>query len=246
MIPTNTNTESDIADDHSSVILIQGDSIPLPRKEVNYTDTWIYKLRTQLESKHVVALAQSEKTTRDLHPENQAHRKRELENYKPSTIIIQLGIVDCAPRYFSWPEIQIVRTFPSDFLSQMTRHVAVRLRTRSGHRAYTSEREFKSNIENYFERAERIGVNRIFIIEILPASRKYLDKNPNVDEAICTYNQLIREAVSNFELAEAVKPLDVGDKPSKKIVDKYTLSDGYHLNRSGHDAVFENVVQQFE
>lgn len=245
MNTSDTNTNDGAAGEDADIILIQGDSVPLPREDVNYTDTWIYKLRTHLSSRHAVSLAQSEKTTRDLHPDNEIHRKRELENYNPAEVILQLGIVDCAPRYFSWPEIQFVRAFPIDFVSQMTRHLAVRLRRRSSHRSYTSESDFESNLTRYLERGKRQGVHRMLFIKIVPPSNKYLDKNPAVGDAIQTYNRLIQNVVNDYELAEAIDPIDSEGSPSTDVVDEYTLSDGYHLNKKAHQSIFETLSEYY-
>lgn len=80
-------------------IILFTDSLALPRmvpEVTSYEDTYPYLLRKEFE-----VFQYSRGGTRIVDLSDQAPY---YQQYKPDCVIIQSGIVDCAPRAFSWNE----------------------------------------------------------------------------------------------------------------------------------------------
>tara|TARA_B110000238_G_C15880385_1_gene333194 strand:+ start:155 stop:559 length:405 start_codon:yes stop_codon:yes gene_type:complete len=81
-------------------ILCVGDSLGMPRNGIPYDCTWFYFLNQMHSIHEYVPRFQRAMTTDNLVGSNKSDF---LENYSPDIVIMQLGIVDCAPRYL--PEL---------------------------------------------------------------------------------------------------------------------------------------------
>lgn len=226
----------------NDLLLIQGDSLPLPNETVPYRRTWPGLLRREIgDIVDVVNRSSSEKTTDDLSSSDRVHHRRELEYYEPRYVILQIGLVDCAPRYFSRFGKEILDLLPSETSSALF-FVAKKLRQRSTRRAYVSKRSFRENIEQYLRRASKIGdLKQVVFVEILTASEKYKKKNPNVDESIQDYNEIINAVTDSFDFASIVSPLADSQEEEQQLVDEMTLGDGYHLNSEGHTRMYDRL-----
>ena len=73
-------------------ILCIGDSLTLPRNGVNYEDTWFYLIKQNFLNFEFISSFKRAITSNILNEHDS------LELYSPDYAIIQLGIVDCAPR----------------------------------------------------------------------------------------------------------------------------------------------------
>ena len=80
-------------------LLLFTDSSALPRRSPEityYEETYPYMLK-----KHFDVVQYSREGTRIVDIAEQAHY---YQQYKPDIVILKCGIVDCAPRAFSWNE----------------------------------------------------------------------------------------------------------------------------------------------
>jgi len=227
-------------------LLIQGDSLPLPRPSVAYEETWPGLLQANTREYEVVNRSQSEKTTADLASDNQNHHGRELEFYEPEIIVLQVGIVDCAPRYLSRTSKELVKALPSEILTTGSIYAARGFRRRSPRRAYVSESEFRENLRAYFQRARDAGVAEVISVKILSAGEKYRDRNPVAVEPIREYNTAMDDIAGEFDRVTVLHPLADSAEREEAIVDEFTVSDGYHLNADGHERLYERIVAQLE
>jgi lysophospholipase L1-like esterase len=166
---------------------------------------------------------------------------RELELYLPRTIIIQIGIVDCAPRKLSRREKEFVTAIPVDLLSRAVNHVMTRARARSRRRAYVPKDRYQENLKGFLKRASDDSVENVVIVKILTAGDNYTQKNPTVGEAIRDYNAVIDDIDDTFEFVTALRPLSDDGEAEREVVDEHTIDDGYHLNRKGHERLFERL-----
>lgn len=230
-----------VASDLKDILLIQGDSLTLPRNSVAYIDTWPGLLQRNLVQFHTVNIAQSEKTTADFSGDLEAHHKRELEYYEPQTIVVQVGIVDCAPRYFRKWEKELLDLVPVDSISSGVFFLVKHLRSRSEKRAYIDQSTFKSNLESYCHRAQKAAVDRVVLVKILQAGKKYSTKNPRVERSITQYNSIIDDVAKQFSSVETLRPLADDPATEKELIEDCTLLDGYHLNKNGHQRLFERL-----
>lgn len=231
--------------DIDDVILIQGDSLTLPREGVPYSKTWPHRLgRESKDGYEIVNISQSEKTTADLSPETRVHKMRELEYYQPRKVVIQLGIVDCAPRYFRKSTRELLDLIPVKEISGGIFFMTKNLTERSEKKSYVSEKEFLKNLTEYLRRSEQTNtVNDVIFVKILSASQKYERKNPNVGSAIRKYNHIIDDLSAEFECARSVRPLADSALKERELVDRMTLEDGYHLSADGHLRLYQRLRQ---
>lgn len=226
----------------TDIVLIQGDSLPLPRGPVAYEDSWSAKLRDHLPASHVVNRSESEKTTDDMTVDHPIFAPRELELYSPSTVIVQMGIVDCAPRYLSRAEKEFIISIPVSIVSRGVNHVLTQLRSRSRSRAYVPEDRFRANLRGFLGRATEVGVEDVVLIKILTAGEKYTAKNPTVGDAITDYNAAIDDINAAYDFVTAVRPLADTVDAERATVDECTIEDGYHLNNDGHERLFSRLT----
>lgn len=226
----------------SDTLLIQGDSLPLPRQTVPYDETWPGRLRRESAFTHVVNRSQSGKTTDDLHAEKVRFPNRKLEAYDPEVVVLQIGIVDCAPRLLSKTEKDLITAFPFQRIARVGSHLLKRARGRSRERTYVSEPDFETNLRDFLRRTEAVGVEDVVVIKILTAGEKYTAKNPNVQSAIRAYNEVVDAVVSDFPEAQTMRPLADSETEEAEIVDTHTLDDGYHLDSSGHRRIYDRLT----
>jgi hypothetical protein len=155
-----------------TMILCITDSIAMPRDGVEYEDTWIARLRQHRYPESVVAHSQRAATTHKLHT-------HVLYHYRPDTVVTQLGIVDCAPRYFRNAERWILRAVPhrakSTYMSLLKR-----LRTRRSSRRKVSVKQFRTNVSQFYRAASSEGID-IITIAIAPPTSQFVSKSPYID-----------------------------------------------------------------
>ena len=83
-------------------ILCVGDSLGLPREGVSYEDTWFYELVNKYREDHFIYKFKRGLTSEYLIGLYGKEYKGEFSSfYMPDVVIMQSGIVDCAPRYIN-------------------------------------------------------------------------------------------------------------------------------------------------
>lgn len=226
----------------SETLLIQGDSLPLPRQRISYADTWPARLRASSPFSDVINRSRSGKTTDDLHRDNVRFPRRSLEAYDPDTVVLQIGIVDCAPRLLSQTEKDLLTACPFDRLSHFGGHFLKWARDRSRDRTYVSDGDFEANVRHFLDRAEQIDVDEVVVLKILTAGEKYTAKNPEVQSAISAYNDRLDAVAADYPVVETMRPLAPTESEEAAIVDDHTLDDGYHLDAAGHERLYDRLL----
>jgi hypothetical protein len=215
-------------------ILVNGDSLGLPREGLRYEDTYPALLADSLADKDVVVINRCQgcacMTSLD--------RKDALEFYAPRIAIVQLGIVDCAPRLFREGGIErkVMMLMPGKLRKWYIAFVK-KTRSRSSRRAYTDVTRFIQVAENYCRRAESLGCAVIFI-PIACASERYLSMNAGVDKAIDRYNAALAEMVER-QSAEARLLPAISDEDQANY---FIAGDGYHLAAGGGRDVCQKLL----
>lgn len=128
-------------------VLIITDSLSIPRVNVSYEETYVYKLKEKFKDIEFFHLGFGGATMKDMH--------KQLGHYyvlKPELIFIQCGIVDCAPRAFS--------KFESNFITKIKFNTILRPFTkfikRIRNHNYTSKGDFKKYIKNMHIKAKTV------------------------------------------------------------------------------------------
>lgn len=217
-------------------ILIVGDSLGLPREHMSYENTWPFLLSSKLTNYHFIFRLQRALTTKII---NSGLSEDWLEFYSPKSIILQVGIVDCSPRYIKngGLTMKILAVLPP-FLKAIFWKIIKQFTNRKSKYADVSIKDFQTNIVKYINRCENLGVERIFIIKIARSGSKMIKQNPKIIKQIDLYNGVFDRVANGKNNCTLISTLE-------KANDNYFLEDGYHLNEYGNKQVFEEIVKYY-
>lgn len=228
-------------------ILAIGDSLTLPRgKDVYYEDTWFYKLKQKFSNYDFFPLFKRGITTNVLVEwgggdadtiEEFPYGADCLEHFIPDIVILQLGIVDCAPRLLNNTERVILKRLPK-YLANSYIKVVKKYRKRKLSNTFVSPQKFESNLLNYLDRCKRNIVEKVLIIKIPIPTKKMIDKNPLILKNVTIYNKIYDSLAKKYSFVKCLNPLS----PSKYDINIYT--DGYHPNKEGNEFVFKSLEQE--
>ncbi|MCI5117464.1 MAG: hypothetical protein D3913_05805 [Candidatus Electrothrix sp. LOE1_4_5] len=170
-------------------LLIITDSLGYPRitpEIVNYDETWCHLLSKQYDAYQfsfggatvLLLLKQA---------------KGYLQLYRPDIVIVQAGIVDCAPRALTKKENYLINKYwiTRKLMRICAGKIIPVLRKRNI--AYTSLSQFEKSVLEF----KKLFHNKLFWVGILPAGIDYEQKNPGIKNRICVYNQIVRDYIEN-------------------------------------------------
>jgi hypothetical protein len=194
-------------------ILILTDSLGLPRLKpelCSFEETWPIVLKNKYPNIHQVSIgaATSQVILKQINYQ---------KAFNPDVVILQVGIVDCAPRFMSRKELDItygLGSFGKGLRFLFNRNWIKKLRNIS----YTHEVEFEKNIIDI----KKSFTCPVITIDILPADEGYERLLPGVTNKISAYNNILKQ---HFEYL--VESKDV-------INHKGIMTDHHHLNKIGH------------
>jgi acyl-CoA thioesterase I len=221
-------------------ILCIGDSLALPGHLNKYEDTWLYKLKCEFPHFDFITFFKRQLTTEVLTTMGGGENGIDgwpkgadcLEAYLPDIVIIQLGIVDCAPRLLNRFDKIIIKLLPSKFISNYIEFIK-RIRVRKSSNTIVKFYNFKRNIDTYISRCKKLGAKVIFISISLPDDIM-VNRNPRILENITKYNQYI-ECCAKIDFVKVTMPLN----PSNFNFRIY--EDGYHPNPFGNNLIFNQM-----
>jgi hypothetical protein len=201
-------------------ILILTDSLGLPRNKpefCSFEDTWPVLLRSNERNIHQVSIGAA---TSLVLLKQITYQKA----FNPDLVILQVGIVDCAPRFMSNKELDLtgaLGAFGKGIRFLFNRKWIKRFRNIS----YINEVDFKCNIlkmKHSFDCP-------IVALGILPASSEYEKILPGVTNKINSYNTILEQTFESF-------------LNSNKILDcNGIMTDHHHLNKDGHYFLFKKI-----
>jgi lysophospholipase L1-like esterase len=209
-------------------ILILTDSLSLARehegKIISYEETYPYLLKKQFPHIDFSFTCIGGATIEILYSQLDYYKY-----FRPDLVILQCGIVDCAPRAFSPFERKIINKLG---LVKLLKKTIYLLRKHRGYK-YTSLKDFKKYSKKFKTLLE--PNSNIYSIGILPASSSYEAKVPGIQKSIKKYNEILS---NNFLF------ISTNDFPEDGF-----LSDFFHLNSKGHKIILGKlayIIQQFE
>jgi hypothetical protein len=204
-------------------VLLLTDSLAFPRSEpevVKYEETWVALLKRRFPAVDFVHCGRGGATIVDLHK----HSAYYHGTISPTLVLVQSGIVDCAPRALTVVEQQVLQRLPilGPPLSALARRHAPILR-RWRRMSYTSLPAF----EAWADRFEALFGN-VHWIGILPAHSNYEMRAEGIGDAIDRYNAVLRR--------RRFVPTD--DFTANDI-----MSDLHHLNVTGHRRLADRLAE---
>jgi acyl-CoA thioesterase-1 len=213
-------------------VLCVGDSLGLPRTDVPYEKTWFYLLKESLLNNEFISRFERALTTDELCGSNWNDY---LEFYTPSIVILHIGIVDCAPRYFKRNSLsqKFLALMPPS-IQKLYWHIIKKVIKRSPRFADVSLNKFSENLRKYFERCELMNIKKLIVVCIATPGEAMVVKNLQIRKQVDAYNHEITKVASCFSFIRIVNPLASGNM-------SFYLNDGYHLSVSGHHKMFEQI-----
>jgi len=212
-------------------VLCVTDSLGLPRPGVEYGETWVELLRQEFPDVRILTRSERAATT------NTLREPDSLENFDPDVAITQLGVTDCAPRYFRKVERRLLRAIPSEARSYYMSFWK-KLRRRRKHRRYITTTEFRSNLHHYYEKTADADCPTISIL-IAPPTAEFIEKNPKIDESIATFNDIYQDVAAEYDHVTIVQPFEDIDV-------EHVMVDEHHPNPDGHRLIYERVSAALE
>ena len=213
-------------------ILCIGDSLGLPRENVEYESVWFYKLQNYFPEYEFISQF-----------ERGLLIQKALDNfdtyytfYCSDIIIIQTGICDCAPRYIveKGISIRIVKKLFTIFGLTKFYWKIIKLRGRKPSCVETPIDVFSTKYNELVLRFIKGGAKRIYLITIGHVAESVVKKSPYINNNVDKYNREIRQISTKYpEIVRVISPLD--------RVDESYFVDGYHGNAQGMDVVYNSL-----
>ncbi len=212
-------------------ILCVADSLSLPRVGVSYEDTWICKLKKKVQDSDIITKLQRGLTSSDI-----AKNADYLEFYNPDIVVVQVGIVDCAPRYIRSDSsfLKVINKMPKILQNNFWK-LFKKFRERESNFADVSLPDFIKNLSNYALRCEKLNVEKLIFIKIAHPGQNMIEKNQKIIHQILNYNLQIDKVCEKFQIAESVNPISTLDN-------SLFIDDGYHLNGNGGSKVCDSLL----
>lgn len=205
-------------------VLIITDSLGLPRplpEVVEYEETWVNMLSKNYK---VHQISYGGGTIGQLYSQIEY-----IKMFNPDLVIIQSGIVDCAPR--------AITKFESDFLNKfrITRFfLKIILKPKTINFLRKNRKCTYTNLflfENYILKFKKLYGEKLYWIGIVPANEKYENLIPGITENVSKYNDVIKKQLQgNF--------ISLADFTIQNI-----MSDHIHLSKQGHQLLFDKIIQ---
>jgi len=232
-------------------LLILGDSLSCPRpwEGVGGFDTYAYITQRLLQNRiYVQNLAYSDRCTADYLTES--FIKTYIKSANASYIVMQLGIVDCAPRLLTTFERAI------GFLARkltITRSLfSVYIRWKSKHRLFFTKWfpltrvdliDYEINVRNLIKvTSEYNSLETFYIVNIAYPGEFLASRSYGILENITRYNQVLYEIAkeSHFNLGK-IEIIDLfsATKLNRNWV---TSEDGHHITSEAHLWIAEQIL----
>lgn len=156
----------------------------------------------------------------------------QLGGFDADIVVVQIGIVDCAPKALRENERKVVLRLPGPLRrlihTFLRRNYARIVRWRDV--TYVSEARFRENLEVF---REHFRGCRFVVVPIAPPNRGYVIKNPLIERNIVNYNRRLEQVFPEGFAREAFEGADP---------DVLFASDHHHLSIQGHAAVASAVI----
>lgn len=214
-------------------VLCIGDSLGMPREGCPEEDVWISLLKQQFPGSTFIGEFKRARLVKNA----LACYRQHYRKYNADIVILQLGIVDCSPRYVN-TQNYIVRAIYYCFnkigKSDLYWRI-VKSRPRRANCVYTSPSKFRKDYTCLINSILNDGGN-VIIVKIGHGSDAVLTSSVFFNSNVDRYNDILENIVAqNVGQVCSVNPLDnVGDDD---------FVDGYHCNEKGMRKVYEALCQ---
>lgn len=203
-------------------ILILSDSLPLAREKPEKTEfgeTWPQILKKEGFEIYQVSIGGA--TSTDLLKQAHYHL-----SFNPDIVLIQVGIVDCAPRFATKFEIEFLTRIPfGKIILRKINSPKIRNKRKI---SYVHVHTFARNLK----KIEAIFSGQVFFLTILPSNLQYEKTLPGISEQIEKFNKVIYTHKNIIDLS--------------RITSDGIMSDFHHLNKEGHSFVAREIIKKLK
>jgi lysophospholipase L1-like esterase len=219
-------------------ILVLGDSLPAPRPRhgLALEKTWPVLLREYAPETDVWQRARSRACSDDVLAEFRLFSDS-LTRF--DAMVIQTGIVDCAPRPYPRWFGQLVEIFATTEHHRAFERLAHRRLLWAYGRPWVSRIAFKGHLGSLLgEAAQSHPALRVLLIPIVAPTRRMLAGFPGIAAIVSSYNETLRELAQEHRATTvALDPYTRHDPLA------LTLDDGHHLTTVGHDLIAAEIAK---
>lgn len=222
-------------------LVILGDSLGLATgiksvqtpDAVEYEETYPYLLKKSLPEWEIISTCK-----RSNRIDKQASLQwlsDDIILYKPSVVVIHLGICDCAPRIFNRYESFILSNLPLYIREPITAFFSKHryFFTKHFKKVYVKKMPFKSNMKKLINTICEINAFPI-LVSIADTNKRNKEKSYNYDKNIQEYNQILLELSKEYNLPY-INMFEEGDR--------ILLPDGIHLSTEGSKLLANKIFQ---
>jgi len=215
-------------------IIILGDSLALKRpwEGIDEKDTYAYKL-----TNHAAIINKSRYANTTF---KQLKRiKPDVSEVKADIFVIQLGIVDCCPRIFTYRQqlfLSLLNIFFPKLVNFYTNKKAKNRyeKTRKRMIVYTTQNQYRNNMQKIIDAILLYNKpKKIFLVNIAYPSKSLKEKNYDVQNQIIQYNNILsgfqNELVSIIDIYSFTK-----NNPDSLLGDE-------HISTKGHDFIADII-----
>lgn len=150
--------------------------------------------------------------------------------FRPDVVLLQIGIVDCAPRAFSKMEEYIFKS--NRFLYKiryfLSKYKITKRIRKVRQLSWTSPDKFRKGCEFFIQKFS--SPVSVYALSIVPVTHSYEIQVPGIKEKVNKYNKILKDVFGeNF--------IDLDSIPFEGI-----MADHHHLTKIGHQYVYHKVL----
>ena len=229
-------------------IVIFADSLALPREEeagnVPYENTYPYLLDQSLRELYG-------KRSPIVHERGERRRsikdvlldwQEQVDRRKADIVIIQVGIVDCAPRVFLPGERKIMSLVrPSELRETILNHVRKnrrRIISMRPNRVYVPIDLFEQCVDKIVYRGYKSGLHSLIFINIISPSDTLEYRSPGFQKNVNHYNLRLEQRVLGNKM---VKLIDFNELIRQHGGTELLTVEGMHPNSTGHALLAQSL-----
>ncbi len=227
-------------------ISIIGDSLPMPRiteeEEILIEQTWPSLLQNHLQkiNNEVLIVNFSERRRSSVSFKNSSLYSEAIDFVKPDILLMQVGVVDAAPRIFSSKEYALIN---HKYFPHFLRNIIIRSRKVRRNKiqekdrlrkVYTPLPLFTKYWEFFFSKVER--EIKIIVIPILGDLERMDNKSYGFKQNILDYNSQLKLLSTKRE--------NVFFLDSLNLDHIHFCQDHYHLSIIGHKVIANEIVNK--
>lgn len=233
-------------------IALYGDSLALPRKEtVKYNERYFFLIQKWLNDNfnfdYIEIKDRAKGATTITELLSQYEHDAGYFELPGDIIIIQTGIVDCAPRPIDQKTRDKIGRLPSIVKSIIVKYIHKNRRKilqKGNSFVRTSKDLYYNTIKTLMTKAAS-DYKKVYVVNICPTNSKTEEHSPGFTKNIDEYNSLIKNAIENVS-ERNIFLIDINKYINEKRseIDHYVLKeDGHHISALTHKIIAEMLIE---